>query len=104
MAGGTLPDGSPELFPGQVLEGGRVRGGALGQEGADSEAVGVLPMPIPPRDVWSQGVFRLCYMQHGHGLGFGWRDVMDLDAGDREPLLELLSEQLHEDAKAMKGT
>jgi hypothetical protein len=58
-------------------------------------------------DSWREGLFHLCWHQHGgSGLQVSLADAMELSIGDREWLLERIGEQrtreAHELEKAAK--
>jgi len=54
-------------------------------------------------DDWREGLFRLCWRQHGgSGLGIAWRDALDLDTGERDWLLGRIDEQRSREAEALR--
>jgi len=96
-------DDEPPHEPGERV-GASVRGGSLPPLESDDDesvSVGLLPFPIPPRDVWWSQLFHLGYSGGGYGLGWGLQDVMALDAGDRDALCERLNDRYQADQDAM---
>jgi hypothetical protein len=54
-------------------------------------------------DAWREGVFQLCWRQHGgSGLGLGMREVLDMTMDDRDWFLERIGQQRGREARELE--
>jgi hypothetical protein len=70
-----------------------------GTEEADPDCL----FPAVELDQWREGLFQLCWRQHGgSGLGVTLGDALELPLGDRTWLLERIEEQRTREAREIE--